>query len=145
VSKHMWAHALVSQWVPWTEAHDLIERTQSGPAACALQSSQGRRRLGVPALRGVSLHPYFIFNFNYGWFNICPGPRLGTKPMMRRDFIKFIISSLALHPLAAAAQRQVPIVGALSPAARPAQFESSVYASFPLGMRELGYAAAKDF
>ena len=41
--------------------------------------------------------------------------------MIRRDFIKLMITSLASYPIAAAAQRSIPVVGALSPAARPAQ------------------------
>jgi putative ABC transport system substrate-binding protein len=63
--------------------------------------------------------------------------------MIRRDVIKLIIASLASDPLAATAQR--PFIGALSPAARPTQFNSSVYASFSLGMRELGYVEGKDY
>jgi hypothetical protein len=59
--------------------------------------------------------------------------------MKRRDFIKFIIASLASHPLAATAQRSIPIIGALSPAARPAQFNSSIYDGFLQGMRELDF------
>ena len=64
--------------------------------------------------------------------------------MIRRDFIKFIIASLASHPLAATAQRSIPVIGALSPAARPAQFDSSIYDGFLQGMRELGYVERKD-
>jgi len=69
----------------------------------------------------------------------------GTKPMIRRDFIKFIIASLASHPLAATAQRAIPVIGALSPAARPPQFETSFYVGFLEGMRELGYVEGKDY
>ena len=63
--------------------------------------------------------------------------------MIRRDVIKLIIASLASDPLAATAQR--PFIGALSPAARPTQFNSSSYDSFSLGMRELGYVEGKDY
>jgi putative ABC transport system substrate-binding protein len=69
----------------------------------------------------------------------------GTKRMIRRDFIKFIIASLASHPLAATAQRSIPVIGALSPAARPAQFDSTIYDGFLQGMRELGYVEGKDY
>jgi putative tryptophan/tyrosine transport system substrate-binding protein len=65
--------------------------------------------------------------------------------MRRRDVVKLILTSLAFDPLAAKAQRVVPVIGALSPAARPAQFETSVYAGFLKGMRELGYAEGKDY
>jgi putative tryptophan/tyrosine transport system substrate-binding protein len=65
--------------------------------------------------------------------------------MIRRDFIKFIIASLASHPLAATAQRSIPVIGALSAAARPAQFDSTVYDGFLQGMRELGYVEGKDY
>jgi putative ABC transport system substrate-binding protein len=65
--------------------------------------------------------------------------------MIRRDFIKFIIASLASHPLAATAQRAIPVIGALSPAARPPQFETSFYVGFLEGMRELGYVEGKDY
>jgi putative ABC transport system substrate-binding protein len=69
----------------------------------------------------------------------------GTKRMIRRDFIKFIIASLASHPLAATAQRSIPVIGALSPSARPAQFDSTIYDGFLQGMRELGYVEGKDY
>ena len=59
--------------------------------------------------------------------------------MIRRDFIKLLVGSLSAYPLAAIAQRSTPVVGVLSPAARPAQFNTSVYGAFALGMRELGY------
>jgi putative tryptophan/tyrosine transport system substrate-binding protein len=65
--------------------------------------------------------------------------------MIRRDFIKLIIASLASHPLAATAQRSIPVIGALSPAARPAQFDSTIYHGFSQGMRELGYVEGKDY
>ena len=55
------------------------------------------------------------------------------------------ITSLAFDPLAAKAQRAIPVIGALSPAARPAQFEESVYVGFLQGMRELGYVEGKDY
>ena len=81
------------------------------------------------------------------WYGSTFGVALGTgtKPMIRRDFIKLIIASLALHPLAATAQRSIPIIGALSPAARPAQFDSTAYDVFLQGMRELGYVEGKDY
>jgi putative ABC transport system substrate-binding protein len=65
--------------------------------------------------------------------------------MIRRDFIRLIVASLASSPIAAMAQRSIPVIGALSPAARPAQFESSIYAGFSQGMRELGYTEGKDY
>jgi putative tryptophan/tyrosine transport system substrate-binding protein len=65
--------------------------------------------------------------------------------MRRRDVVKLILTSLAFHPLGAKAQRAVPVIGALSPAARPAQFEGSVYVGFLQGMRELGYVEGKDY
>jgi putative ABC transport system substrate-binding protein len=65
--------------------------------------------------------------------------------MIRRDFIKLMITSLASYPIAATAQRSISLVGALSPSARPAQFDSSVYAGFFQGMRELGYTEGKDY
>jgi putative ABC transport system substrate-binding protein len=65
--------------------------------------------------------------------------------MIRRDFIKIVITSLASYPIAATAQRSIPVVGALSPAARPAQFDSGIYAGFYQGMRELGYTDGKDY
>jgi putative ABC transport system substrate-binding protein len=65
--------------------------------------------------------------------------------MIRRDFIKLIIASLASHPLAATAQRSIPVIGALSPAARPAQFDSTIYHGFSQGMRELGYVEGRDY
>ena len=65
--------------------------------------------------------------------------------MRRRDFVKYVVASLSACPLAATAQRSIPVIGALSPAARPTQFNSSVYASFSLGMRELGYVEGKDY
>jgi hypothetical protein len=63
--------------------------------------------------------------------------------MIRRDFIKLGVASLSAYPLAAAAQRPIPVIGALSPAARPTQFNSSIYAAFAVGMRELGYVEGK--
>jgi len=65
--------------------------------------------------------------------------------MIRRDFIKVIIASLASYPIATTAQRSIAVIGALSPAARPAQFDSGVYAGFLQGMRELGYTEGKDY
>jgi putative tryptophan/tyrosine transport system substrate-binding protein len=65
--------------------------------------------------------------------------------MIRRDFIKSIIASLAFEPLAATAQRTIPVIGALSPAVRPPQFETSFYGAFSQGMRELGYVEGKDY
>jgi putative tryptophan/tyrosine transport system substrate-binding protein len=65
--------------------------------------------------------------------------------MIRRDFIKFIIASLASHPLAATAQRSIPVIGVLSPSVRPAQFKSTIYDVFSQGMREQGYVEGKDY
>ena len=65
--------------------------------------------------------------------------------MIRRDVIKLIIASLASDPLAATAQRAIPVIGALSPAARPAQFDTSFYVGFLQGMREVGYVEGKDY
>jgi putative tryptophan/tyrosine transport system substrate-binding protein len=65
--------------------------------------------------------------------------------MRRRDVVKLILTSLAFDPLAAKAQRAIPVIGALSPSARPAQFETSFYVAFSQGMRELGYVEGKDY
>jgi putative ABC transport system substrate-binding protein len=65
--------------------------------------------------------------------------------MIRRDFIKLVVASLSAYPLAARAQRSIPVIGALSPAARPTPFNSSVYAAFSLDMHELGYVEGKDY
>jgi len=70
---------------------------------------------------------------------------LRTKPMRRRDFIKFVVASLSVYPLAATAQRSIPVIGVLSPAAPPPQFNSSIYGVFVLSMRELGYVEGKDY
>ena len=68
--------------------------------------------------------------------------------MIRRDFIKVALGSLSLSfwpiPLNVIAQRSIPVIGALSPAARPAQFNSSVYVGFLLGMHEQG-VEGKDY
>jgi putative ABC transport system substrate-binding protein len=64
--------------------------------------------------------------------------------MIRRDFIKLIITSLASHPIAAMAQRSIPVIGALSPNTHTV-LDSSFYAGFSQGMRELGYAEGKDY
>ena len=64
--------------------------------------------------------------------------------MIRRDFIKLIITSLASHPIAAMAQRPIPVIGALSPNSHTV-LDSSFYAGFSQGMRELGYAEGKDY
>jgi hypothetical protein len=71
--------------------------------------------------------------------------RQEAKPMIRRDFIKIGVASLSAYPLAATAQRSIPVIGALSPAARPTQFNSSIYAAFAVGMRELGYVEGKNY
>ena len=71
--------------------------------------------------------------------------RPGRKPMRRRDVVKLILTSLAFDPLAARAQRAIPVIGALSPAARPAQFETSFYVGFSQGMRDLGYVEGRDY
>jgi putative ABC transport system substrate-binding protein len=65
--------------------------------------------------------------------------------MIRRDFVKLIITSLASYPIAATAQRSIPVIGALSPAAHTGLFDSGFYAGFSQGMRELGYAEGKDY
>ena len=44
----------------------------------------------------------------------------------------------------AVAQRAIPVIGALSPADRSA-LDTSIYAGFSLGMRELGYEEGKDY
>ena len=64
--------------------------------------------------------------------------------MIRRDFIKLIITSLASHPIAAMAQRSIPVIGALSPNSHTV-LDSGFYAGFSQGMRELGYAEGKDY
>jgi hypothetical protein len=74
-------------------------------------------------------------------FDPCPG----RKPMRRRDVVKLILTSLAFDPLAARAQRAIPVIGALSPAARPAQFETSFYVGFSQGMGDLGYVEGRDY
>ena len=65
--------------------------------------------------------------------------------MIRRDFIKLVVASLSAYPLAATAQRSIPVIGVLSPAVRPTTFSSSIYAAFSQGMRELGYVEGKDY
>jgi putative ABC transport system substrate-binding protein len=65
--------------------------------------------------------------------------------MIRRDFIKLLVGSLSAYPLAAIAQRSTPVVGVLSPAARPTQFNTSVYAAFSRGMRELGHVEGENY
>jgi putative ABC transport system substrate-binding protein len=65
--------------------------------------------------------------------------------MIRRDFIKLIVASLSAYPIAATAQRSIPVIGVLSPAVRPTTFSSSIYAAFSQGMRELGYVEGKDY
>src|SRR6478735_6604526 len=64
--------------------------------------------------------------------------------MIRRDFIKLIITSLAFHPIAAMAQRSILVIGALSPNSHTV-LDSGFYAGFSQGMRELGYAEGKDY
>src|SRR6478672_11817811 len=65
--------------------------------------------------------------------------------MRRRKFIKLLVASLSAYPRAAIAQRSIPVVGVLSPAARPTQYNSGIYAAFLTGMRELGYVEGKDY
>jgi putative ABC transport system substrate-binding protein len=65
--------------------------------------------------------------------------------MRRREVVKLILTSLAFDPVAARAQRAIPVIGALSPAARPALFETSFYVGFSQGMRELGYVEGTDY
>jgi putative ABC transport system substrate-binding protein len=65
--------------------------------------------------------------------------------MIRRDLIKLLVGSLSAYPLAAIAQRSTPVVGVLSPAARPTQFNTSVYAAFSRGMRELGHVEGENY
>jgi len=67
--------------------------------------------------------------------------------MRRRDIILLAGGAIVAWPFGAqaATQRSMPVIGALSPAARPAQFDSTVYAGFFQGMRELGYADGKDY
>jgi putative ABC transport system substrate-binding protein len=65
--------------------------------------------------------------------------------MRRRDVVKLILTSLAFDPLAAKAQRPIPVIGALSPAVRPEQFEKSFYVGFSQGMRDLGYVEGRDY
>jgi len=63
--------------------------------------------------------------------------------MIRRDFIKLIITSLASHPIAAMAQRSIPVIGALSPNTHTV-LDSAFYAGFSQGMRELGYVEGNN-
>jgi putative ABC transport system substrate-binding protein len=65
--------------------------------------------------------------------------------MIRRDFIKLVVASLPAYPFAATAQRSIPVIGVLSPAVRPTEFSSSIYAAFSQGMREFGYVEGKDY
>jgi len=65
--------------------------------------------------------------------------------MRRRDFIKLFVASLSAYPSVTIAQRSSPVIGALSPGVEPAQFNSSIYAAFSLGMKQLGHAEGKDY
>jgi putative tryptophan/tyrosine transport system substrate-binding protein len=67
--------------------------------------------------------------------------------MKRREFITLLGGAAASWPLAARAQqaRKVWRIGFLAGGTRPMQLESSVYAGFLRGMRELGYVEGRDF
>jgi putative ABC transport system substrate-binding protein len=67
--------------------------------------------------------------------------------MRRRDFTIFMSSAIAALPLAGRAQEaRLPTrVGFLAGGSRPASWESSAYAGFLRGMRELGHVEGKDF
>jgi putative ABC transport system substrate-binding protein len=65
--------------------------------------------------------------------------------MTRRQFIKFVVASLSACPLAATAQKSIPVIGVLSPALRPTAWGSSIYAAFSESMRKLGYTEGKDY
>jgi hypothetical protein len=114
-------------------------RTRSESPSTSLFTSSTRRLLVRMRLQYAG-----------GWDKL---PKRGTyrcarqeaKAMIRRDFIKLGVASLSAYPLAATAQRSIPVIGALSPAARPTQFNSSIYAAFAVGMRELGYVEGKLF
>ena len=67
--------------------------------------------------------------------------------MRRREFITLLGGAAAAWPLAARAQRSSKLsrVGFLAGGSRPVAFESSAYAGFNRGMRELGYSEGIDF
>jgi putative ABC transport system substrate-binding protein len=66
--------------------------------------------------------------------------------MRRREFITFI-GGAAVCPLAARAQQggKVWRIGFVAGGARPVPLETSAYAGFLQGMRELGYVEGRDF
>jgi hypothetical protein len=69
-------------------------------------------------------------------------------PRWRREFMAFIGGAAAVAwPYAASAQRSGKLwrVGFLAGGSRPVALESSVYAGFIRGMRELGYSEGIDF
>jgi len=65
----------------------------------------------------------------------------------RREFITLLGGAAAAWPIAARAQqpRRLWRVGFLAGASRPVNLESSQYAGFNRGMRELGYSEGDDF
>jgi putative tryptophan/tyrosine transport system substrate-binding protein len=65
----------------------------------------------------------------------------------RRDFITLLGGAAAGLPLAARAQQtgRVWRIGFLAAGSRPVSIESTQYAGFPQGMRELGHVEDKDF
>src|SRR5262245_20499405 len=67
--------------------------------------------------------------------------------MRRREFIALLGGAAVAWPLAARAQqpRRLWRVGFLAGASRPVNLESSQYAGFNRGMRELGYSEGDDF
>jgi putative tryptophan/tyrosine transport system substrate-binding protein len=66
--------------------------------------------------------------------------------MRRRDFIGVLAGAAAAWPLAAHGQQpRIWRIGFLAGGSRPIGLDSSPYAGFLQGMRELGYAEGKDF
>ena len=77
------------------------------------------------------------------WLNVRRGPRHGDEA---NDTARFHQTYHCVTCIASTCgTRSIPVIGALSPAARPAQFNSTIYHGFSQGMRELGYVEGKDY
>ena len=65
----------------------------------------------------------------------------------RREFITVLGGAAAAWPIAARAQQTAKVsrIGFVAGGGRPPSLESSLYAGFAQGMRELGYIEGKDF